>query len=104
MCSLLFRSVTNSCSQADDGRLVLFLLSYSNCVGNRIQVAIDKSVKNEHEKKKRTNNEPVTVVYVEYLPTVGKETLLDILGECNGGVTIDGDVCRKFLRGLRMSP
>ena len=36
---------------------------------------------------------PVTVIYVENLPTVRKVTLLDVLSERDGGVAIDGDVC-----------
>lgn len=35
---------------------------------------------------------PVTVVNVERLPTIRLETLLDILGERDSGVTVNGDV------------
>ena len=35
----------------------------------------------------------IAVVNVKNLPVIAQESLLDVLGERNGGVTIDGDIC-----------
>ena len=73
MSSLYKGAVADDGAEADKSRLVLLLLRLSDGVGNCLKVA-------------------VTIVDMENLPTVGKESLLNIFSKRNGSVTIDGDI------------
>ena len=73
MSSLYKGAVTNDGAEADKSRLVLLLLRLSDGVGNSLEVA-------------------VTIVDMEDLPTVGKESLLNVFSKRKSSVTIDGDI------------
>ena len=88
--SLLFGSETDGGPEADDGGPLGLFLRLSNGVVNCYKVA--GILINEYTANSIDKFLPVTIVDVEDLPAVGLEALLNILGEGNSSVTIDGDV------------
>lgn len=75
MGTLLLRPKSDNGAEANEGRFILFLQTFLNSIRDGGKIV-------------------VTIVYVQNLPTIGQEALLDIFGEGTSGITIDGDVCK----------
>lgn len=88
--SLLLGSVTNGGPEADDRGLAGLLLCLSNGVGNSDKVAGTQI--NDCTANCAGWFSLVAIVDVEDLPAVGQEALLNVLGEGDSSVTINGDV------------
>ena len=91
MCALLLRAEADSSAQADKRRLALLLASLYDGVVDALKVAIGISVMRA-ALTRIPKDSPVTIVDVEHLPAVGQVALLDVLGEGDRGVTVDGDI------------
>ena len=98
MCALLLRAEADSSAQADKRRLALLLASLYDGVVDALKVAIGISVMRAAPTK-IPKDSPVTIVDVEHLPAVGQVALLDVLGERDGSVTIDGDIYSRRFSG-----
>jgi len=66
--TLLFRTVSNGGPEPDDCRPLLFLAGLSDCVVDGSEIATNPSAWGP---QRPMTDIPVTVIHMEYLPTVG---------------------------------
>lgn len=93
VCALLLRAKADGGAKTNDRRLVLLLLSLNNSIVNGLEVTIPPISMFLVLHKEIDSR--VTVIDVKNLPAVRRESLLNILGERNRGITINGNVCGK---------
>lgn len=48
------------------------------------------------ERRQCSRTLPITVFDSKNLPAIRQKPLADILGECDGGIAIDGNICSKW--------
>ena len=90
--ALLLGAIADGCPQADESGLGLLLASLGDRFVDGLQVT--EETMRLWTAQRDARYLPVTIIDVKNLPAVRKIPLLDVLGECDSGVTVDGDICR----------
>lgn len=80
---------SNSGSQSDDCWLPLLLAGFNDCVVDSSEITTNSSTWGS---RWPTVNSLVTIIHMENLPIVRCESTLDVLGEGDSSVSVDGNV------------
>ena len=87
--TLLLGTVSDGGPQPNDRRPLLFLAGLDDRVVDGSEIAMNSSA---WDPQQPMVDIPVTIVDMEDLPTVGRESPLDVLSKSQAGVSVDRDI------------